>query len=200
VTLEQVMGSTGVADPLNVLDCSPITDGAAAAILCPLDMAADLTGAVPIKVAGSGQATDTIALHQRKDMTFLESTAVAAQQAYDQAGCGPDDIDFAEVHDCFTIAEICVIEALGFCEKGQGGKAVEAGETQIGGRIPINPSGGLKSKGHPVGATGIAQINELTLQLRGEAGDRQVAGAKRGLAQNMGGTGASATVHILEVL
>jgi len=200
VTLEQVIGSTGVADPLNVLDCSPITDGAAAAILCPVDMAADLTKATPVRVTGSGQATDTIALHQRKDMTFLESTAVAAQQAYDQAKCGPGDIDFAEVHDCFTIAEICVTEALGFCEKGHGGKAVEAGETQIGGRIPVNPSGGLKSKGHPVGATGIAQINELTLQLRGAAGERQVEGAKRGLAQNMGGTGASATVHILEVL
>jgi len=200
VTLEQVIGSTKVAEPLNILDCSPITDGASAAILCPLDMAASLTKAQPIKVAGSGQGGDTIALHQRKDVTFIESTARAAQMAYAMAGVGAGDIDFAEVHDCFTIAEIMVTEALGVVERGQGGKAVEAGETQIGGRIPINTSGGLKSKGHPVGATGIAQIHELVLQLRGKAGDRQVAGVKRGLAQNMGGTGASSTVHILEVL
>ena len=116
------------------------------------------------------------------------------------AGVGPGDIDFAEVHDCFTIAEIMVTEALGFCEKGHGGKAVEAGETALDGRIPINTSGGLKSKGHPVGATGIAQIHELVTQLRGNAGGRQVKDAKRGLAQNMGGTGASSTVHILEVI
>ncbi|MHC4469679.1 MAG: thiolase domain-containing protein [Planctomycetota bacterium] len=201
VTLEQVMGSVMVADPLRILDCSPITDGAAAAILCPVDMAKDLVKDGPIvKVSGSGHATDTIGLHQRKDITFLESTALAAQQAYDQAGVDPGDIDCAEVHDCFTIAEICVTEALGFVEKGQGGKAVEGGETKLGGRIPVNTSGGLKSKGHPVGATGIAQINELVLQLRGEAGPRQVEGARRGLAQNMGGTGASSTVHILEVI
>ena len=123
----------------------------------------------------------------------------AAQRAYTMADCGPQDIDLAEVHDCFTIAEICVTEALGLVEKGKGGAAVEAGETALNGRIPVNPSGGLKSKGHPVGATGIAQIVELTEQLRGEADDRQVQNAKRGLAQNMGGTGGSTTVHILEV-
>jgi acetyl-CoA C-acetyltransferase len=162
-------------------------------------MAAQVAKGTPIRVIGSGQATDTIALAQRKDITFLESTARAAQQAYDQAKVGPGDIDLAEVHDCFTIAEICVTEALGFFEKGQGGKAVEDGATAIGGKIPVNASGGLKSKGHPVGATGVAQIHELVTQLRGKAGDRQVAGARRGLAQNMGGTGASSTVHILEV-
>jgi acetyl-CoA C-acetyltransferase len=199
VTLEQVLASVMVADPLRILDCSPITDGAAAAILVPLDKAGELARGTPVRVTGSGQATDTIALAQRKDLTFLECTARAAQQAYDQAGCGAGDIDLAEVHDCFTIAEICVTEALGFFEKGQGGPAVESGATQIGGQVAVNTSGGLKSKGHPVGATGIAQINELVLQLRGEAGDRQVAGAKRALAQNMGGTGASTTVHILEV-
>jgi acetyl-CoA C-acetyltransferase len=150
-------------------------------------------------VAGSGQAGDTIALHQRKDMTFLKSTAEAAKQAYRQAKCGPEDLCFAEVHDCFTIAEIMVTESLGLVKRGQGGPAVEAGETAIGGRIPVNPSGGLKSKGHPVGATGVAQIHELVTQLRGKAGKRQVRGAKRGLAQNMGGTGASSVVHILEV-
>jgi acetyl-CoA C-acetyltransferase len=189
-----------VADPLRILDCSPITDGASAAILCPLDMAAKISKRPPIKVVGSGQASDTISLHQRKDITFLESTAVAAQQAYDMAKVGPSDMDVAEVHDCFTIAEICVLEALGMVERGQGGKAAESGETALGGRMPINTSGGLKSKGHPVGATGIAQIHELVLQLRGDAGPRQVDKARRGLAQNMGGTGASSTVHILEAV
>ncbi|MHC4548928.1 MAG: thiolase domain-containing protein [Planctomycetota bacterium] len=200
VTLEQVMSSTMVADPLRLLDCSPITDGASAAVLCPLDLARKISKSPPVKVTGSGQASDTISLHQRKDVTFLEATAAAAQQAYDMAKCGPADIDVAEVHDCFTIAEICVNEALGFVEKGQGGKAAESGETAIGGRIPVNTSGGLKSKGHPVGATGVAQIHEVVTQLRGQAGPRQVEGARRALAQNMGGTGASATVHILEVV
>ncbi|MHC4340204.1 MAG: thiolase domain-containing protein [Planctomycetota bacterium] len=200
VTVEGVLGSVMVADPLRILDCSPITDGASAAILCPLDMAAKISKRPPIKVVGSGQASDSISLHQRKDITFLESTAVAAQQAYDMAKVGPSDIDVAEVHDCFTIAEICVLEALGMVERGQGGKAAESGETALDGRMPINTSGGLKSKGHPVGATGIAQIHELVLQLRGDAGPRQVDKARRGLAQNMGGTGASSTVHILEAV
>jgi acetyl-CoA C-acetyltransferase len=200
VTLEQVLGAVKVADPLGVLDCSPITDGAACAIIVPAKNARRIAKGVPVRVAGSGQASDTIALHQRKDMTFLRSTAEAAKQAFRQAKCGPTDIHLAEVHDCFTIAEIIVSESLGFVKKGQGGPAVEAGETAIGGRIPINASGGLKSKGHPVGATGVAQIHELVTQLRGKAGKRQVKGAKRGLAQNMGGTGASSVVHILEVM
>jgi acetyl-CoA C-acetyltransferase len=200
VTLEGVLNSTMVAEPLRILDCSPITDGASAAILCPLDMAAKVGKGVPVRVTGSGQAGDSIALHQRKDLTFLESSASAAEQAYSMAKVGPGDIDVAEVHDCFTIAEICVIEALGFVERGQGGRAAESGETALGGRLPVNTSGGLKSKGHPVGATGIAQIHELVQQLRGVAGPRQVDGARRGLAQNMGGTGASATVHILEAV
>ncbi len=199
VTVEQVMNSTMVADPLRLLHCSPITDGAAAAVIVPLEMAGKMTGKPVIKISGSGHATDTIALHSRKDLTFLNATAVAAEKAYKMAGVGPKDIDFAEVHDCFTIAEICVTEALGFFEKGHGGKAVEAGKTRIDGEIPVNPSGGLKSKGHPVGATGIAQIHEIVTQLRQEAGKRQIKNAKRGLAQNMGGTGGSALVHILEV-
>jgi acetyl-CoA C-acetyltransferase len=200
VTLDQVLNATRVADPLRILDCSPVTDGAAAAILCPVDMVSQFTENQPFKVTGSGQATDTIALHQRKDICAIESASLAAQVAYDMAGVGPGDIDFAEVHDCFTIAEIMVIEALGFCEKGQGGKCTEAGETALDGRIPINTSGGLKSKGHPVGATGIAQIHEIVTQLRGDAGGRQLKDPKRGLAHNMGGTGASSTVHILEVI
>jgi len=200
VTLEGVMNSVMVAEPLRILDCSPITDGASAAIVCPLDMAGKISKAQPVRVTGSGQASDTISLHQRKDITFLESTASAAHQAYEMAKVKPGDIDVAEVHDCFTIAEICVLEALGMFERGQANKAAESGETAIGGRIPVNTSGGLKSKGHPVGATGVAQIHELVLQLRGDAGPRQVDGVKRALAQNMGGTGASSTVHILEAV
>jgi acetyl-CoA C-acetyltransferase len=200
VTLEQVMNSVMVADPLRVLDCSPITDGASAVILCPLEMAQKISNKPVVKVTGSGHATDSIAVHQRKDITHLAAAEVAAKKAYDMAGVGPDDIDLAEVHDCFTIAEICAIEALGFVERGKGGIATESGETAIGGRIPINTSGGLKSKGHPVGATGVAQICEITEQLRGESGKRQVEGARRGLAQNMGGTCASSLVHILEVV
>jgi acetyl-CoA C-acetyltransferase len=200
VTREQVMNSTMVADPLRIFHCSGITDGAAAAILVPLDMAKSMKKDPIIKVAGSGHATDTIALHSREDITFLRSTAEAANKAYQMAGIGPKDIDFAEVHDCFSIAEICVSEALGFFEKGQGGPAVEAGKTGLTGEIPINPSGGLKAKGHPVGATGIAQVHEIVTQLRRAGGDRQIKDARRGLAQNMGGSGGSAVVHILEVV
>ena len=197
VTLEQVLESIMVADPLTILDCSPITDGAAAAILCPLEMAQKLTGKPPVRVLASAHATDTIALHGRSDMAWLSAVEIAGEAAYAQAGVSPSDIDFAEVHDCFTIAEICVIEALGFFEKGKGGTGAESGETAMGGRIPVNPSGGLKSKGHPVGATGVAQIAETVKQLREEAGERQIEGAKVGLAENMGGTGGSCVVHIL---
>ena len=199
ITVETVLNSTLVADPLRLFDCSPVTDGAAAVILCPVELAKKYTDTI-IKVAGSGAATSTIALAQRDDITYLDVVAKAAERAYKMAGVTPKDIDFAEVHDCFTIAEICVTEALGFFEPGKGGEAVEAGKTSLDGEIPINTSGGLKAKGHPVGATGVAQICELVEQLRGTAGERQVKNARRGLAQNMGGSGASSTVHILEVL
>jgi acetyl-CoA C-acetyltransferase len=152
-----------------------------------------------VEITGSGHATDTIALHSRKDITWLNATYLAAQRAYEMAGCKPDDIDLAEVHDCFSIAEICVTEALGFFDKGDGGPAAERGDTAPGGKIPVNNSGGLKSKGHPVGATGVAQIVELTEQLRGDSGARQIKNARHALAQNMGGSGGSTTVHILEV-
>ena len=199
ITIDTVVNSTLVADPLRLFDCSPVTDGAAAVILCPVELAKKYTDTI-IKVAGSGAATSTIALAQRDDITYLDVVAKAAERAYKMAGVTPKDIDFAEVHDCFTIAEICVTEALGFFEPGKGAEAVEAGKTALDGEIPVNTSGGLKAKGHPVGATGVAQICELVEQLRGTAGDRQVKNAKRGLAQNMGGSGASSTVHILEVL
>jgi acetyl-CoA C-acetyltransferase len=197
VTVEGVLKSVLVADPLRILDCSPITDGAAAVVLCPVEMARKLKRPFA-RITGSGQATDTIALSSRRDLTWLESTHVAAGKALAMAKRKIEAIDLFEVHDCFTIAEIMVIEALGLVAQGQGGKAVEDGLTVLGGRFPVNPSGGLKAKGHPVGATGVAQAVEIVKQLRGEAGDRQVKGAKRGLAQNMGGTGGSSVVHILE--
>ena len=200
ITVDAVLNSVMVADPLHILDCSPVTDGAAACILCPAEMAAKLTGKQPVKILGSGHATSTIALHDREDMTTLEAVKVAAGKAYEMSGKGPGDIDVCEVHDCFTIAEIAVTEDLGFFEKGKGGPAAADGLTAIGGKIPINTSGGLKSKGHPVGASGVAQAVEIVSQLRGDAADRQVEGAKVGMAQNMGGTGASSVVHIMEVM
>ncbi len=197
VTVEQVINSVKVAEPLNILDCSPITDGAAAAIICPVEMARELQKPV-VKIIGSGHATDSIALAQRKDVAWLESTYLAGKRAYAMAGLTPENMDLVEVHDCFTIAEICVTEALGLVEKGKGGEAVEAGVTALDGKIPVNTSGGLKSKGHPVGATGIAQIIEVVKQLRGEAGDRQLKDPKVGMTQNMGGSGASTVCHIFE--
>jgi len=200
ITVDTVLNSTLVADPLRLLDCSPVTDGGAAVILCPLDMAKKFTNA-PVKIIASSQASDTISLYERESFTTLKSVAKAAEKAYKQANLKPSDIDFAEVHDCFTISEIVVSEDLGFFEKGCGGSAVEEGKTAIeGGEIPINTSGGLKSKGHPVGATGIAQVIEIYEQLTGQADKRQVKDAHIGLAQNMGGSGASCTINILEAL
>jgi acetyl-CoA C-acetyltransferase len=199
LTVERVLNSVMISDPLTILDCSPITDGAAAVIICPLEMAKELTKNKPIKVLASSHATDTIALHSREDIAWLGAVAKAGELAYKQAGLTPSDIDLVEVHDCFTIAEVCTIEALGFFERGKGGASAESGESAIGGRIPVNASGGLKSKGHPVGATGIAQIVEVTKQLRGEADKRQVERAKIGMTQNMGGTGGSSVVHIFGV-
>jgi len=197
ITVEGVLCSVLVADPLRVLDCSPITDGAAAVILCPSDLAKQMKKPA-VRIAGSGQATDTIALSSRKDITWIESTHLAAQKALAMANRKIEDMDLFEVHDCFTIAEIMVTEALGLVKRGQGGKAVQEGLTSLRGKFPINPSGGLKAKGHPVGATGVAQAVEVVKQLRGEAGARQVGGAKLGLTQNMGGTGGSSVVHVFE--
>ncbi len=199
ITVDSVLNATMVADPLTVLDCSPISDGAAALVLAPLDKAKQYTDKI-VKIAGSGQASDSLALHGREDICTFKATVEAARQAYKQAGVEPKDIDLAEVHDCFTIAEILAIEDLGFVKKGEGGKATEEGRTRIDGDIPINPSGGLKAKGHPVGATGIAQAAEVALQLRGEAGERQVKDAEIGLTHNIGGSGATCVVHILEVV
>lgn len=197
ITVDQVLNSVMIADPLRILDCSPITDGAAAAILCPVDMAKKLKKPV-VKITGSGHATDTIQLAQRKDITWLEATHQAAKQAYGMAGKKPEDIDLFEVHDCFTIAEILVMEALGVAEKGKGGEAVEKGMTSLDGEKPVNTSGGLKAKGHPVGATGIAQVVEVVKQLRCEAGERQCTDARAAMTQNMGGSGGSTLCHIFE--
>ncbi len=197
VTVEQVLNATLVADPLTMLECSPVSDGAACAILAPVDMAKKLNMPV-IKVIGTGAATDTLALHAREDITTLKAVRLSAQSAYKMAGVNPPDVDLAEVHDCFSIAEICIIEELGFIEKGKGGPFTEQGHTALDGKIPVNTSGGLKSKGHPVGATGIAQVCEVVEQLRGAAGKRQVKNPKIGVAQNMGGSGASSVTHIFQ--
>jgi acetyl-CoA C-acetyltransferase len=197
VTAEQVMTSSMVADPLRLLHCSPVSDGAAAVLLCPLDRAKEFTER-PVKIRATGMATSAMALADRNDPAYLDAVNLAGNRAFQMARLGPRDIDVAEVHDCFAIAELCVLEALCFTERGQAGVATRAGETTIGGRIPINTSGGLKSKGHPVGATGVAQVIEIVEQLRGDAGDRQVKDAAIGLTQNMGGSGASSVVHIFE--
>ncbi len=197
ISRDTVMKSTMVADPLRLLDCSPVTDGAAAVIICSEDVAKK-SGRPMVKFRASSQATDFLALHSRKDLASLPSVARAAEKAYKDADTKPEDIDVIEVHDCFTIAELVVTEELGIVERGKSGAAVEAGITRLGGKIPVNTSGGLKSKGHPVGATGAAQIIEIVEQLRGDAGDRQVTDARLGLAQNMGGSGGSCVIHILE--
>ncbi|MCD6447822.1 MAG: thiolase domain-containing protein [Thermoplasmata archaeon] len=199
ISVEDVLNSPIVAEPLHLLDCSPITDGAAAAILAPVDIARKYTDKI-IKIKASVQACDTLSFHSRSRFDSLPAAVHAAKKAYEMAGVKPSDIDVAEVHDCFTIAEIIAIEDLGFVEKGKGGKATEEGLTALDGQIPVNTSGGLKAKGHPVGATGVAQINEIVMQLRGEADKRQVKGATIGLTHNVGGSGGTAVVHILEAI
>ena len=172
ISIETVINSLMVADPLRVFDCSPITDGASAVVIAPAEIAKKYSD-TPVYVKASAQASGTISLHDRPDITTLDATVAAANWAYKMAKLKPKDIGFAEVHDCFTIAEICAIEDLGFVKKGEGGPATESGMTALGGKIPINPSGGLKACGHPVGATGVKQAVEITLQLRGEAGKRR---------------------------
>lgn len=195
VTVERVLASPIVSDPLHVLDCSPVTDGAAALILCSAELAKKYTD-TPVYVLGFGVASDSIALHDRPDITTLSAVVKASRQAYKMAGIEPKNVDVAELHDSFTIAEIVSYEDLGFCEKGKGGLMIQEGETEIGGRIPVNPSGGLKARGNPIGATGAAQIVEIVQQLRGEAGKRQVSGAEIGMTQNIGGSGSTCIIHI----
>jgi acetyl-CoA acetyltransferase len=200
ITVEDVLNSRMVSDPLHLYDCNPNTDGAAAAIVVSERVARQI-GGEPIEIVVS---TLTSGKFEPGfiDMTFEDITSRAAQEAYERAGVGPDGIDFAEVHDCFTIAEILRVEGLGLCKRGEMVRWIEEGVNEIGGRKPINPSGGLLGKGHPLGATGVAQIREIVLQLRGRAGVRQVKGARVGLAHNRGGSvtgteGAACTVTIL---
>jgi acetyl-CoA C-acetyltransferase len=195
ITLQTVMTSRYVAWPLKLYDCSLITDGASCIILTKPELAGKYTD-MPVHIVGSGQASDTIGLYERKSLTSLNATKLAAKTAYDMAQLKPQDMQLAEVHDCFTSAELMAYEDLGFCKPGEGGKLIESGQTRLGGRIPVNTSGGLKAKGHPVGATGTAQAYEIYLQLTGQAGKRQVKDAKIGLTHNVGGSGATAVVHI----
>ncbi len=191
ITLDQVLSSPKIADPLKLLDCSPISDGASAVILT----------AKPKRVCiiASTVATDSIGLAQRESLTSLKATRVAAKKAYQQAGVSIRDIDVAEVHDCFTIAEIMAMEDLGFYKSGEAAHLVATGQTRLGGKGPIiNTSGGLKASGHPVGATGVKQLVEITDQLLGRAGKKQVEGVRLGLSHNVGGSGGTAVVHILK--
>ena len=200
VTSDQVAKSVMIADPLRVLDCSPITDGAAAVIVTTLEIAKKLQKPY-VRVRGSAIGTDTMALAQRDDITTIKAATIASHKALEMAGKKIGDVQFAELHDCFTIAEIILAESIGKYAPGKAGQAILACETSLEGKFPMNPSGGLKSKGHPVGATGVAQIIEVYKQLTGQAENgRQIPNSpKIGMAQNMGGSGASSVVHILEV-
>ena len=188
-----------VADPINLLDASPTGDGAAALVLVPVDLLFRVPSRPIIVIAGSGMATDSVAVHDRYDPLFLSASAKSAQKAYQRAGLGPDDIDFFELHDAFSIMSALSLEACGFAERGQGPRLALEGHITPKGRLPICTLGGLKARGHPVGATGVYQIVESVQQLRGEAGETQVDGAKVGMAQNIGGSGAAIVTHILRV-
>jgi acetyl-CoA acetyltransferase len=194
INIEKVLSSPMVCDPLQLYDCCPFSDGAAAVVLASRDVAEKKVSG-PVKVLGFGQGSAG-ALCRQKDFTVMQSRVASSNQAYKMAGIGPRDIDVVELHDCFTIAEIVASECLGFFDYGAGGRAAERGETNIGGRISINPSGGLKAKGHPIGATGCAQIYEIVKQLRGECGPRQVEGARVGMTDTLGGD-AGVVVNII---
>lgn len=187
-----------IADPINLMDSSPICDGAAALVLCPTELASAIGHARPVRVAASAAATDTVALHDRRDPLVLEGVARSAHRAYQLANVGPDEIDLFELHDAFSIMAVLSLEASGFAERGQGTRLGLDGEIGIEGKLPICTMGGLKARGHPVGATGVYQLAEAVQQLRGEAGANQVANARRAMTQNIGGSGATVITHILE--
>jgi acetyl-CoA C-acetyltransferase len=196
ITVEQVINGFPIADPLTIYDCSLVSDGSAFVVLAASDVAESFCLKRQVEVVGCGQAGDTLSLSARDSMTTFAATVLAAQQAYAMAGVTPSQIDLAEVHDCFTITQIINIEDLGFFAKGKGAHAITEGKTAATGRIPINISGGLKAKGHPVGATGLSQIYEIVTQLRGDAGARQLKKADIGLTHNIGGTAATCVVSI----
>jgi acetyl-CoA C-acetyltransferase len=195
ITIDDVLKSPVVASPLKLYDCCPFSDGASAVIMCN-EQFAKKSGRPYVEVIGSGRGASPAAVQAREDITTIPSTIAAANQAYKMANITPKDIDFAEVHDCFTIAEIIDIEDLGFFPKGTAVNAVRTGATRRNGEIPINPSGGLKSKGHPIGATGIGQVVEVFEQFTGKAGEREIKDAQLALTHNFGATGASSAVHI----
>ncbi len=187
-----------VADPINLLDASPTGDGAAAALIVPADSISSASRR-KVRIIGSASATDSIAIHSRRDPLWLTAAQDSARHAYDQAGVGPQDIDFFELHDAFSIMSVLSLEACGFAERGKGPELGRKGEILIGGRIPITTRGGLKARGHPVGATGMYQVVEAVQQLRGEASPTQVEGARIGMTQNIGGSGATIITHILTI-
>lgn len=197
ITIDDVMKSAVVASPLKLYDCCPFSDGASSVIICNEKFAKSHSKNY-VEVIGSGRGGSPATLQGREHMTTIPSTKIAAQAAYKMAGITPKDVDFAEVHDCFTIAEIVDTEDLGFFEKGQGVQAIREGRTSLNGEISINPSGGLKSKGHPIGATGVGQVVEAFEQLTGKAGERTVKDAHIGLTHNFGATGASCAVHLFK--
>jgi len=197
ITIDDVMSSPVVASPLKLYDCCPFSDGASSVILCNENFAKEHSKDY-VKVIGSGRGGSPAALQGREHLTTIPSTKIAAADAYKMAGITAKDVDFAEVHDCFTVAEVVDTEDLGFFEKGKGATAARQGETKLNSTISINPSGGLKSKGHPIGATGVGQVVEVFEQLTDNAGERGVNDAKIGLTQNFGATGASCAVHIFQ--
>ena len=198
ITAREFEKSNMVATPINLLDASPIGDGAAAVVIVPAEKVNPVPGKARIFLAGSGSATDTIAVHSRKDPLFLSAAYMSAKRAYDMAGVAPNDIDVFELHDAFSIMTALSLEACGFAERGQGPRLGLGDEISPKGRVPVCTRGGLKARGHPVGATGMYQVVEVVQQLRGECGETQVEAAKVGMAQNIGGSGASVITHILK--
>ena len=198
VRLDQVAAAPRVADPLGLYDCCPVSDGAAALLVVPAEEARHYTD-TPVFVEGLGAGSDSLAVQERAHLTRFSASRRAAEQAFRSAGCDRSSVSFLEVHDCFTIAELLALEDLGFAPDGEAGRMTLAGETARNGRLPVNPDGGLKAKGHPIGTTGVAQAYEAFCQLRGTAGARQVPGARRALTHNVGGAGATAAVTIFGV-
>jgi acetyl-CoA C-acetyltransferase len=196
ITMEKAMASDGVATPLQVYDCCANADGAACVILASEEKAKEISKKT-VWLEGMGCATSSMSVLRRPNLVGLPSAEKAGAEAYEMAGVGPQDIKVAQVHDCFTIAEIMAYEDLGFCKKGKGGKLIADRQTYVGGKIPVNVDGGLKAKGHPIGATGISQTYEIAKQLRGEAGERQVPDADIGLTHNVGGIGQYCFVQVL---
>jgi acetyl-CoA acetyltransferase len=198
VSRDQVLAAPNVAEPLGLFDCCPVSDGAAALLVVPAEGASRYTDS-PVYVDGIGASSDFLAVQERADATRFDASRRAGDQALRLAGCSRDEISFLELHDCFTIAELLALEDLGFAPRGGAGRMTLEGATRRDGRLPVNPDGGLKSKGHPIGATGVSQAYEVFLQLRGAAGARQLPGPTRALTHNVGGAGATAAVAIFSV-